>query len=185
MPRRLLATLAASILVVTGCSSPANTAKADAQPAADSPDSASTETPTPTETPTEATHTLGDTIDLPQGASVTAHVYRVVTDVADHRVGAIDIEVCVGNENTPEGVYVTTDFWSVVSDDNRRYGPASTTWRHEEISPTLDYENDVAWGDCLRGWVLTDADDSNITKVRYFNSQSEEAGNDEIIWEVP
>lgn len=96
------------------------------------------------------------------------------------------MEVCVGNEDGSDGAYVTTDFWSAVSDDSRRYEAASTRWGNDEISPVLDYENDVGWGDCLRGWVVTDAtEESNVTKIRYFNSQSEEPGDEEILWQVP
>ena len=40
-------------------------------------------------------------------------------------------------------------------------------------------------GDCLRGWIVTDAsDDSNITRIRYFNDQSDEPDSEPIIWEV-
>ncbi len=124
-------------------------------------------------------------MERPQDGSVTAYEYRVVDDVADHRIGAIDVEVCVGNGDPSTGAYVTTEFWSAVSDDHRRYGPASTLWGNDEIAPILSSETDVSWGDCIRGWVVTDAtDDSNVTQVRYFNSQSEDPNDEEIIWEV-
>lgn len=184
--KSLAATLAATLLLV-GCASASEKAGTNSsldETAADSSPTEASATPTPTQT--KEIHGLGDTVDRPAGASVTAHDYRVVTDVADHRVGAIDVEVCVGDENLPEGAYVTTEFWSALSDDNRRYGAASTIWDHDEISPVLSSETDVAWGDCLRGWVVTDAsDDSNITKIRYFNSYSDDVGNEEVVWEVP
>lgn len=187
MPRKFLAFTLSATLLLAGCASAPEKTKANTPSGETATDSVVTEAAaTPTPTPTKEVHELGETVDRPAGASVTAHDYRVVTDVADHRVGAIDVEVCVGDENLPEGAYVTTEFWSASSDDNRRYGAASTIWGHEEISPVLSAETDVAWGDCLRGWIVTDAsDDSNITKIRYFNSYSEEAGNEEIVWEVP
>lgn len=187
MPRKFLAVTLSAILLLAGCASAPEETGTNTPLDESATDSMATEAPaTPTPTPTKEVHELGETVDRPAGASVTAHDYRVVTDVADHRVGAIDVEVCVGDENLPEGAYVSTEFWSASSDDNRRYGAASTIWGHDEISPVLSSETDVAWGDCLRGWVVTDAsDDSNITKIRYFNSYSDEAGNEEIIWEVP
>ena len=159
----------------------------EADSSASAPSSAATPaSPAPSPSPTRLVHQLGDSVSRPSGGSVTAHDYRIVTDVADHSVGAIDIEVCVGHEDAPEGVYVTTEFWSAVSEDHRRYGSASTTWRHEEISPVLDVETDVASGDCLRGWVVTEAStESDISKIRYFNSYSEEPNEEEVIWEIP
>ena len=187
MPRISLAATLAVTLLLVGCASEPEAAETNSSLDEFAMESEGTETSaTPTPTPTKEIHALGETVERPAGASVTAHDYRVVTDVADHRVGAIDVEVCVGDENLPEGAYVTTEFWSASSDDNRRYGAASTTWNHDEISPVLSSETDVAWGDCLRGWVVTDAsDDSDITKIRYFNSYSDEVGNEEIVWEVP
>ncbi|MGO1592607.1 MAG: hypothetical protein ACTHV6_11770, partial [Ancrocorticia sp.] len=117
----LAATLA--VVLLAGCSSSPENAEANSQPVADpldtapaSPSTTTSSATTPTPSPTDETHKLGDTIDTPGGSSVTAYEYKVVTDVADHRIGAIDVEVCVGDGNTPEGVYVTTEFWSAVSD---------------------------------------------------------------------
>ena len=103
--------------------------------------------------PAKQVHELGDTLSHPNGGSYTAHDYRVVSDVAGHKVGAIDVEICIGDgdcysDSTP---YVTTDFWTAVSDDNRRYGDASTKWGNDEISPILNYETDVAWGGTVSG----------------------------------
>lgn len=187
MQKTILGTTLSALILLAGCSS-APTDDDDDSRAADSQASAPVAATTPSPTPTEEVHELGDTVPHPNGGSYTAYDYRVVSDVADHKVGAIDVEICIGDgdgysDDTP---YVTTEFWTAVSDDNRRYGDASTKWGNEEISPILDYETDATWGDCVRGWIVTDAgDDSNITKIRYFNDQSEEPDNEPIIWEVP
>nr|BFF07282.1 hypothetical protein GCM10023233_22510 [Brevibacterium otitidis] len=175
--RRALAPILATtaLLVLAGCSTQPGGSSAS-EPTHEQETSAVV-TPAPAVTPAGPVRVkVGETVDDTDGGTLTAHEYRVVTDLADHTVGAIDIEVCVTG-NPPAAAqdvtpYVSTEYWSVIDASNRHYGDPSTTWRHDEISPILDYETDASWGECVRGWALTEADaDADVKEIRYMRPE--------------
>ncbi|MEW1988919.1 hypothetical protein AB0365_07540 [Brevibacterium casei] len=117
---------------------------------------------------------------------MTAYDYRVITTPGGEREGVLEVKVCVGPpvEGYP-GATVSTEFWSVEDADDRRYNAASSYGENDEVSPILDPVSEVAWDDCIRGWIVMDTDDqSNPETVRYFNDLLEDSSNREIVWSI-
>lgn len=197
MTKPFLAILAALSLALAGCSAPADTTSDNVNSVDDQPDSQATTTPataeTPSSTPSATTesantvHALGETIDTPGGSSVTAYDYRVITTPGDEREGVLEVKVCIGDPvEGYEGGSVLTDFWSIEDAGDRRFEAASSYGENDEVGPILSYESFVAWNDCIRGWIVMDADDTTDAKtIRYFNSMTEEPGAEEIRWAIP
>lgn len=104
--RRTLTPIVATtaLLVLAGCSTQPGGSSAS-EPTHEQETSAVV-TPAPAVTPAGPVRVkVGETVDDTDGGTLTAHEYRVVTDLADHTVGAIDIEVCVtGNPPVDESL---------------------------------------------------------------------------------
>lgn len=84
------------------------------------------------------------------------------------------------------GSSVLTEFWSIEDAEDRRFEAAPSYGENDEVAPILSYESNVAWNDCIRGWIVMDTDDSTDAQtIRYFNSMTEEPGIEEIRWELP
>ncbi|OFL64177.1 MULTISPECIES: hypothetical protein [unclassified Brevibacterium] len=132
---------------------------------------------------------IGDTVDDEEGGSITAHGYRVTTDTLGKKVGAVDIEVCLGPD-VPAGVedaegHVTTDYWSAVDKENRRYQHPGEWSENKDVSPVLDPETPASWGDCVRGWALLETNDkTDVTEIRYYRPKDENRNATDIRWAV-
>ena len=178
------------MLLLSGCSDDAADPTVGTSGSTHSPtDRSQTTTGAESTTPLPTTRQLGESVTLSNGNSVTAHEYRVVSDTSDHTSGAIDIEVCTGEENISPTSFETTEPWSVISvisvgDEYHRV--ADVPWKYDEISPVLEPEAHIPGGECLRGWAITYAGpDDEVTTIRYRDESPRDPNHEEILWEVP
>lgn len=189
MPKRLLATLVAVPITLAGCSASAASPSDSVNnpPAAQDAESSTPTAEQAAAEPANAIHPLGETVDTPGGSSVTAYDYRVITTPGDDREGVLEVKVCVGDPvEGYSGSSVLTELWSIEDAEDRRFEAASSYGENDEVAPILSYESNVAWNDCIRGWIVMDTDDSTDAQtIRYFNSMAEQPGIEEIRWELP
>lgn len=134
-----------------------------------------------TATPATATQgatlaALGETQTSKNGGSVTVFEHRKSVEQQDPNQEAIDVQVCAPAAPPPAGAeapYVTNQPWALLDAENRRYTSASTTWQHEGAQPAYPFEEIIAWGDCVRGWIIIQGQAATqMTKVRYTGANS-------------
>lgn len=130
----------------------------------------------PAPTPGTSPAALGESQTSKNGSSVTVYEHRKNVEPQDGNQEAIDVEVCT--PMTPpsamaEAPVVSSQPWALLDAENRRYTSASTTWKHEGAQPAYPFQEELAWGDCVRGWVIIQGQASTqMTKVRYTGAAS-------------
>lgn len=160
-------------LTLSGCSSASGTAAPTVTVTVTQPPV--TVTASPAATPTTAANgplALGASATSSSGGTVTVYEHRKNVEPQDPKQEAIDVKVCVAAESptaAPEDYpVITTGPWTLYDAESRLYSPASTRWSHEGAQPGYPTEQRVAWGDCIRGWVIIQGEPSvPMTKVRY------------------
>jgi hypothetical protein len=119
---------------------------------------------------------LGEAQTTKNGGSVTVFEHRKNVEKQDPNQEAIDVRVCAPAAPPTVGAdapYVTNQPWALLDADDRRYTSASTTWQHEGAQPAYPFEETIAWGDCVRGWVIIQGQTATqMTKVRYTGANS-------------
>lgn len=101
---------------------------------------------------------------------MTVYEHRKGIEPQDPNQEAIDVKVCVGPKQAGETAepVVTTNPWAIYDAQDRRYTAASSTWEHKAVMPAYPVEQQIRWGDCVRGWVIIEGDAATpMTKVRY------------------
>jgi hypothetical protein len=101
---------------------------------------------------------------------VTVYEHRKGVEPQDPNQEAIDVKVCTGPKPAGETQNPTIGVspWALYDAEDRRYTYASTTWSHEGVQPGYPAQEQVKWGECIRGWVIIQGQAATeMTKVRY------------------
>lgn len=130
----------------------------------------------PALTPGTTPATLGESQTAKNGGSITVFEHRKSVEPRDPDQEAIDVQVCAPATSPTAGAeapIVTNQPWALLDAENRRYTSASSYWKDGGAHPLYPHEEQLNWGDCVRGWVVIQGKTTtSMTKVRYTGANS-------------
>lgn len=157
--------IAAGVLVLASCSGEPSAAPTPSMSPAATPTSSPTPSPTPSPSPTPMVGNIGDTyVGNAVDITVEDHNPRVTTSGGNKTWQAVLVKTCAKQD----GVGVSTMPWAMIGEDSGRYGDASEHYGDapKPLYPVIPEE--LPNGECVRGWILFDADASvKVKEVRY------------------
>lgn len=171
-----LAVLAVLAIALSGCTGP-DQGSASPTVTVTMTQPAVTITATPlSPTPPTSPAALGETQTSRNGSAVTVFEHRKNVEPQDPDQEAIDVEVCAPVAPPTVGAeapIVTNQPWALLDAENRRYTSASSYWEHGGAQPAYPHEEQLSWGDCVRGWVIIQGMTTTpMTEVRYTGANS-------------
>ncbi len=160
---------AVTALALAGCSAPG---EGGASPTVTVTVTASPPSPAPPTSPAA----MGEPQTSKSGSTVTVFEHRKGAEPRDPNQEAIDVQVCTPAappSAAAEAPVVTNQPWALLDAENRRYTLASSYWTNGEAQPMYPTEEQLAWGDCVRGWIIIQGQAATpMIKVRYTGSNS-------------
>lgn len=103
---------------------------------------------------------------------MTVYAHKKNVEPQDPNQEAIDVKVCVGSKPADAATdlqpAIGNSPWAIYDAEDRRYEAALSTWEHAGAQPGYPVQQQVNWGDCIRGWVIIQGQaTTKMTKVRY------------------
>lgn len=124
----------------------------------------------------ESPAAVGESLTAKNGGVITVFEHRKNAEPRDPNQKAIDVQVCASAAPPTVGAetpIVTNEPWALLDAENRRYTSASSYWKDGEAQPLLPHEEQIVWGDCVRGWIIIQGQAATpMTKVRYTGADS-------------
>lgn len=152
----------AAVIGLTACSGqPASQPSMSAGPVT----TAASPSPTPSPTPSVLRGKVGDSyIGIHLDHTLEEYNPKVTTTASGQTWQAALVKTCAKGDR----VVVSSFWWQAIGENSGRYGNAGSYY---DDAPKPLYpiaEESVPQGECVRGWILFDADaDVKITEVRY------------------
>lgn len=174
--KRNLVVFAVTAMALGGCSAPAESgASPPVTVTVTQPPVTVTATP-PAPAPPTSPAALGEAQTSKNGSVVTVFEHRKNVEPRDPHQEAIDVQICtpaMPPSPTAEAPIVTNQPWALLDVENRRYTSASSYWTNGEAQPMYPTEERLAWGDCVRGWIIIQGQaETKMTNVRYTGANS-------------